>query len=212
MFDGQLRTMIDPTLNSIADRLVARKITANQITLFGFGLGCAAFVLIANTYFWSGLALLLLSRLCDGLDGAVAKKTKPTDFGGYLDIVLDFAFYGMIPVGFAIADPAQNAVPAAILVLSFYVNGASFLAFATICEKRGLTTEARGKKTFYFTTGLAEASETLLVFVLFALFHQWFAVIAYIFAAICFYTAFARIMQAKALFDEESDHPSDDKA
>ncbi len=80
--------------------------------------------------------LLLLSRLCDGLDGAVARHTQKTDRGGFLDIVLDFAFYGVIPLGFVVAEPAQNAVAGAVLLFAFYVNGASFLAYAIMAEKR----------------------------------------------------------------------------
>jgi phosphatidylglycerophosphate synthase len=200
MFDGQLRTAINPMIDHLANRLVLAGATANGTTLTGFALALCAAITIAFGWLWLGLAFILLSRLCDGLDGAIAKQTKATDFGGYLDIVLDFAFYGLIPLAFAIQNPAQNAVAAAVLLLSFYVNGASFLAFAIIAEKQKLTTEVRGRKSFFFTTGLAEAGETLAVFAAFCLIPSWFAPIAYLFAAICFWTAFARILQAKAAF------------
>jgi phosphatidylglycerophosphate synthase len=202
MFDGALRTAINPAIDRLAAQLVQYGATANGTTMAGFALALFAAALIAFGWLLSGLMLILLSRLCDGLDGAIAKQTKPTDFGGYLDIVSDFAFYGLIPLAFAIYDPAANAVAAAVLLLSFYVNGASFLAFAIIAEKRKLTTEARGKKTFFFTTGLAEAGETLAVFTAFCLIPNWFAGIAYVFAAICFWTAFARILQAKLAFTD----------
>ena len=200
MFDGQLRTAINPAIDRFAARLVQAGATANGTTMAGFALGLCAAAFIASGWLLFGLTFIFLSRLCDGLDGAIAKQTRSTDFGGYLDIVLDFAFYGLIPLAFAVYNPAQNAVAASVLLLSFYVNGASFLAFAIIAEKRKLTTEARGKKSFFFTTGLAEAGETLAVFTMFCLVPNWFAPIAYIFAAICFWTAFARILQAKAAF------------
>jgi phosphatidylglycerophosphate synthase len=202
MFDGALRTAINPMIDQMAAQLVKAGVSANAATLTGFGLALGAATAIAFGWLWIGLALILLSRLCDGLDGAIAKQTRATDFGGYLDIVLDFAFYGLIPLAFAILNPAANAVAAGVLLLSFYVNGASFLAFAIIAEKRKLTTEARGKKSFFFTTGLAEAGETLAVFTAFCLLPDLFAAIAYIFAAICFWTAFARILQAKAAFTD----------
>ncbi len=200
MFDGALRTAISPAIDRLAAKLVQSGATANGTTLAGFALALCAATSIAIGWLLLGLTLILLSRLFDGLDGAIAKKTTATDFGGYLDIVLDFAFYGLIPLAFAIYDPAQNAVAAGVLLLAFYVNGASFLAYAIIAEKRKLTTEARGKKSFFFTTGLAEAGETLAVFAAFCLFPSWFSPIAYVFAAICFWTAFARILQAKAAF------------
>ena len=202
MFDGVLRTAINPAIDRLAERLVKTGATANGTTLAGFALAICAATSIAFGWLLLGLTLVLLSRLCDGLDGAIAKKTAATDFGGYLDIVLDFAFYGLIPLAFSIYDPAQNAVATGVLLLSFYVNGASFLAFAILAEKRELTTEARGKKSFFFTTGLAEAGETLAVFAAFCLIPNWFAPIAYVFAAICFWTAFARIAEAKAAFTD----------
>jgi phosphatidylglycerophosphate synthase len=202
MFDGALRTAIDPFIDRLAARLVKAGATADGTTLTGFALALCAATAIASGWLWLGLMFIFLSRLCDGLDGAIAKQTRASDFGGYLDIVLDFAFYGMIPLAFAIFNPAANAVAAGVLLLSFYINGASFLAFAIIAEKRKLITEARGKKSFFFTTGLAEAGETLAVFAAFCLVPNWFAPIAYLFAAICIWTAFARILQAKAAFKD----------
>ncbi|QPC86736.1 CDP-alcohol phosphatidyltransferase family protein [Mesorhizobium sp. NBSH29] len=196
MLDGWARKRIEPSLNRIGRALADAGVSANTVTLFAFALGMAAALAIALGHFWLGLALLLISRLGDGLDGAVAKATQRTDLGGYLDIVLDFAFYGAIPLGFVIANPAANAVAGAVLVLSFYVNGASFLAYAIMAEKRNLTTQARGEKSLFFTTGLAEASETIATFVLFCLFPAYFGPIAYIFAGICFYTALSRVVLA----------------
>ena len=125
------------------------------------------------------------SRLGDGLDGALARIRGKTDLGGYLDIVLDFVFYGAIPLGFVIADPQANAVAGAVLIFSFYVNGASFLAYSIIAEKRKMETSVRGEKSIFFTAGLAEATETIAVFVAFCLFPAWFPQIAYTFAAVC---------------------------
>jgi phosphatidylglycerophosphate synthase len=108
----------------------------------------------------------LASRLADGLDGAVARATQKTDRGGYLDIVCDYAFYAAVPLGFAIADPAANAVAACAMLFSFYINGGSFLGYAILAEKHGLSTDRRGSKSLYFTGGLAEGTETIAVFVL----------------------------------------------
>lgn len=200
MFDGILKTAISPMVDRLAFRLSKAGATADGATLTGFALALCSAAAIAFGWLGVGLALILISRLCDALDGAIAQQTRTSDFGGYLDIVLDFAFYGLIPLAFAIYDPAANAVAAGVLLLAFYVNGASFLAFAIIAEKRKLITQARGKKSFFFTTGLAEAGETLAVFAAFCLLPNWFAPIAYVFAAICFSTAFARILTAKTSF------------
>jgi phosphatidylglycerophosphate synthase len=200
MLDGLVRKIVDPALNSAGNRLAGAGISANGVTYAGFVAGIAAMSAIAGQYYLLGLLFIAVNRLCDGLDGAVARSAGKTDFGGYIDIVLDFAFYGAVPVGFVIADPAGNGLAGAVLVLSFYVNGASFLAFAVMAEKRAMVSRSRGEKSLYFTTGLAEATETVAVFTLMCVLAQWFAVIACIFAAVCFYTAFARILVARRAF------------
>ena len=188
LLDGVLKRQSDPPIDWLAGGLARLKIGANTVTVAGLVLGLAAAAAIAFGALITGLVLILLSRLADGLDGAVARQTRPTDFGGYLDIVFDFLFYGSIPLAFAILGPGANALAAAILLRGFYANGASFLAYAVMAEKRGIRTVQRGTKSLYFTTGLAEASETLAVFVLFCLLPQHFALIAYIFAAMTAWT------------------------
>lgn len=200
MLDGRMKKRLDPALDAIARRLGRAGFGADAVTATGFVLGLGAALAIAFGIYGLGLGLILLSRLADGLDGALARQTRPTDLGGYLDIVLDFIFYGAIPLGFALADPQANALPAAVLLMSFYANGASFLTFALMAEKRKLVTTARGPKSLYFTTGLAEAGETLLVFVLACLVPAWFGVLAYGFAALCFVTCFSRIALAMRVF------------
>lgn len=199
MLDGAVRERIEPAIDALGRAIARTGLSANAVTVIAFLLGLAAAGLIAFDAYLFAMAVLLLSRLCDGLDGAVARARGKTDFGGYLDIVLDFGVYGAIPVGFAIADPAVNALPAAVLVFAFYVNGASFLAFAIMAEKRGLSTNQRGEKSFFFTTGLAEATETIAVFVIACLFPRWFPWLAWGFAAICIYTAFSRIVMTRRI-------------
>ena len=200
MLDGRVRKGIDPALDRMARVIAAQSITANQVTLAGCAIGLLAVGLIAANWLWAGLLAILVSRVADGLDGAVARIKGRTDFGGYLDIVLDFLFYGAVPFGFVLLDPAANGLAGAALILSFYVNGASFLAYAVMAEKRGLESQARGDKSLFFTTGLAEATETIAVFVAMCLLPAWFPLLAWGFAAICFYTALSRIVLASRQF------------
>ncbi len=200
MLDGKARQIAGPALDRMGSALAGAGISANSVTFAGLASGLAAALAIGLEVYLVGLALLLISRLADGLDGAVARHSQKTDLGGYLDIVADFTFYGAIPLGFVFADPAVNAVAGAVLLLSFYVNGSSFLAFAIMAEKQGLTTIARGSKSLYFTTGLAEGTETIAVFCAFCLFPSAFVPIAWVFAAICFITAGARVLLAIKTF------------
>ncbi len=130
MFDASLRRLIDPPLDLVGRRLAAAGVGADTLTLTGFALGVAAAVAIASGWPLAGAALIALNRLADGLDGAVARAGRSSDRGGYLDVTLDFTVYGLIPLAFAVADPAANGLAAAAVLASFYVNGAAFLAFA----------------------------------------------------------------------------------
>ncbi|WP_305984379.1 CDP-alcohol phosphatidyltransferase family protein [Roseibium sp. MMSF_3544] len=194
MFDARIRPLIDPPLNRMGQLLANAGIGPNTITLTGFAIGLGAAVAIATGFFLLGFVLIALNRLADGLDGAVARVTKKTDLGGYLDITLDFFFYGAIPLAFAIQNPASNALPAAALLCSFYANGSAFLAFAIMAERRGLTTDRQGKKSLYYLGGLAEGTETIALFLLMALLPAWFPVLAWAFAAVCFVSATARVL------------------
>ena len=193
MIDRQATALIRPALESVARRLVRQGIGAEALTFAGLGVGWAAAGAIALHAFWLGATLILASRLLDGLDGAVARATTPTDRGGFLDISLDFLFYAAVPLAFAIADPAANALAAAVLLAAFVGTGTCFLAFATIAAKRGLTSVDYPDKSFYFLGGLTEATETLAFFIAMCIWPQHFANLAFLFAAMCAVTIATRI-------------------
>jgi phosphatidylglycerophosphate synthase len=201
MLDAAARRLIDPPLNRVGRGLAARGVTADAVTLTGLALGLVAAATIAAGHATLALIPLLASRLADGLDGAVARASRKTDFGGYLDIWSDFVFYGAVPLAFAVADPT-NALPAAFLLFSFYVNGTSFLGLATMAEKRGLSTSAQGVKSLYYSAGLLEGTETILFFVLLCLLPGWFGPLAWGFGALCLLTAVARVLNARALLPD----------
>ncbi len=203
MLDGILRKVIDPVVNRWGRRLAQVGVTANDVTLVGLGLGLVSAAMIAlGAVGWLALIPLLMGRVADGLDGAVARATKPSDFGGYLDIACDFLFYGAIPLAFVLRDPAANGIAGAFLLFSFYVNGATFLGFAILAAKRGMETRARGEKSLYFTAGLLEGSETIAIFTAFCLWPAGFMPLAWGFGALCFVTALARVLLARKIFSQ----------
>lgn len=199
MFDVKLRPLIDPPLNAVGRALAGAGVTANGLTFTGLALGLAGAAAIACGQIGWGLALILANRLADGLDGAVARARGPSDLGGYFDIVADFAFYVAVPVGFGVLAPA-NAVPALVLVASFVLTGVSFLAFAVVAAKRGAETEAHGKKSFFYSTGLAEGGETIAVFIAMCLAPAWFPVLALGYAGLCALTVVQRSAMAVRAF------------
>lgn len=201
MIDAYIRPVIDPVLNAQGRVLARLGVRADAVTMAGLGLGLLAAATIGLGAPGWALLPLLLSRLADGLDGAVARASRTSDFGGYLDIVSDFLFYGAIPMGFVWLDPAGNGAAGAFLLCSFYFNGASFLGYAILAEKHAMKTDARGVKSLYFTGGLLEGFETIAFFVILCLWPDWFAPLAWGFGALCFVTGASRILLARRVFE-----------
>lgn len=195
MLDKTARRLIDPLLDRIAARIVAMRIPANAITVAGFLFGAAACVAIALRHYPVGLALILVNRLADGLDGCVARRTATTDLGGFLDIVFDVIFYSGVPFAFAIADPSRW-LPATFLIYSFVSTGGSFLAWAAISGKRRTGSGSESRKSFVYSVGLMEGTETVLFFFLVCLLPQNFAVLAWTFGILCWLTTVLRIAAA----------------
>ncbi len=227
MLDTSLRPMIQPALTGCANLIlaIAPDTTANQITILGFLVGLAAMgVLIldplANAF--SALLLVFLSRVCDGLDGTIARihREKKTDgedsgYGGFLDIVCDFIFYAGIPFGFALgayrtlsAETALSdfVLPACFLIFSFVGPISSFLAYAILDAQRAgkpKKKESQKKKvdsdpsaiekSFTYLGGLCEGTETIACLVAMCLFPGYFALICYVYGAMCWITTAGRV-------------------
>ena len=109
-------------------------------------------------------------------------------------------FYGLFPLGFALYDPATNALPAAVLIASFIGTGSSFLAFSIIAEKRGITSDQYPTKGIYYLGGLTEGFETIALFVAMCLFPFAFPWLAYVFAGLCFVTTLTRWLAGWRMF------------
>ena len=194
MIDPKLLPITRAVLDVPARLLVRLGVTADQVTVSGFVVGLLAVPLLALEFYAAALIAILLNRLADGLDGAVARRTQLTDAGGYIDIVLDFVFYSAVVFGFLLASPEQNAVAAGVLLVTFMGTGSTFLAFASLAGKRGIENPSYPNKSLHYMGGLTEGFETILAFVAFCLWPQHFAVLAYIFAAACWITAITRIV------------------
>ena len=200
MIDARLLPLQRVLMQPPARWLVSRGVRADQITLAGCGIGILAALAAALGLYWVALLGLALNRFADGLDGAVARLTSPTDRGAFLDIALDFVFYAAFPIGFVFADPATNGLPGAVLIASFVLTGTSFLAFSIIAERRGLTAQDYPTKGIYYLGGLAEGAETIAVFAAFCLFPASFSWIAWGFAAVCIVTGATRYLAGWQVF------------
>ena len=212
MFDRHLRPVIDKTLNRTAGWLAGRGVRANTLTAAGLALGLIAAICIAFGLFWLAFLFAITSRLLDGLDGAVARATTPTAFGGYFDILADFIFYAAIPLGFVLFNPAQNGVAGAFLLASFFINAASFLGYAILAEKHRHEkdrhekdwheTHLNGEKSHFHATGLIEGTETIGFFAICLIWPSSFAYLATAFAALTLWTAASRTRLAWKAFPQ----------
>lgn len=211
MLDPLMVRLIAPPINRLGQTLARAGVSANNVTVVGFCVGLCALPALAAHQYMLALTCILLNRVADGLDGAVARASQKSDFGAYLDIVLDFIFYAAVVLGFALTE-SENAVVAAALLASFIGTGASFLGFAIIAAKRGLDTEARGQKSFFYSGGLAEGTETILFFVVICLQPHWFIPAASIFIAMCWITVGMRLIQAHTTFQIAKRAPNKDQA
>lgn len=196
MLDAYFRKIIDPPLSRLAQRALVAGLSANRVTVAGCLCGMICFLFLAQQAYAGALLFLALSRLCDGLDGAMARSDGKgaTDRGGFIDIVCDFVFYAGFPFFFAVGRP-DVALTAAFLIFSFMGTGSAFLAYGVMAAKRGLNHERNGKKSFFHLQGLAEGSETIIAFVLICLLPSHFTAIAVIFGIMCWITAAGRIRQ-----------------
>ena len=195
MLDQRINTFIHPIMSSLANH-IPRQISANIITLAGFVIGSMVIPLLWMKFYYLAIAVILVNRFFDGLDGAVARKYGTTNLGGYLDTTCDFIFYSVVIMGFALADPEKNSIAGVFLIFSFIGTGSSFLAFAVAAQKQGISSNAHGPKAFYYLGGLTEGTETILFFVTICIFPQSFPVLAVIFGSICWITVLSRFRSA----------------
>ena len=168
MLDHTLRVYKDDLLRPLAGHL--GRISPNAITVLALVVGLAAASAAALQWYWVALGLWLLNRVLDGLDGMVARThARQSDFGGYLDIVLDFVVYAAVPIGLYLGNPSgANALALILLLSSFYVNAASWIYLSAILEKRAAGAGVRGElTTVTMPNGLVGGAETILFYSVF---------------------------------------------
>ena len=192
MIDSWMVRQFQPTLNQFALNWVPNWLRANAVTLIGFLIGLTVIPLLWKQFYLHALAVILMNRFLDGLDGAIARRDGISDLGGFLDISCDFIFYSAVVFGFALADPDRNALAASFLIFSFIGTGSSFLAYAIMASKRELRSISHGTKGFFYLGGLTEGFETILFMIVICLFPGWFVETAIFFGVLCWLTTLGR--------------------
>jgi phosphatidylglycerophosphate synthase len=192
LLDSSLRRHIQDPLDSVASRIAATGVTPTSLTALGFVIGVGACWVIATENWMIGLVLWMLNRAIDGLDGAVARigAAGPTDLGGFLDLMADFAVYGGVVVAVGYAIP-EARVAALVTVLTYYLNGVAFLAWSSLAVRRGHTGDGR---SLVFPGGLAEGSETIIAYVILLSFPDSARTILWVWAGVVGITVVQRMV------------------
>ncbi len=190
MFDTRLRRVVGPHLTLAGQGLASRGVTPGVVTVVAWLAGAGACVAVTLRLWPAALALWLLNRLLDGLDGPVARAIGQTDRGAYLDVVSDFSVYGGFVLGLAIAVPNAR-VSCVVLLFTYYVSGTALLTLSSLLERR--RQNDRDERSVRLTGGLAEGFETVVVYALFCLLPNATAVIAWTFSTAVAITAIQRI-------------------
>jgi phosphatidylglycerophosphate synthase len=203
MLDPYVRTLVDPPLNRAGKHLAKLGVSPNFLTLLGFGTGLLAMGAIVHQHYTLAAILIIINRLLDGLDGAVARHGFSSDFGGVLDISCDFITYAGLVFAFGLSAP-ENLFYAAFLIFSFIGPITTFLAYATIAAKRQMNTKRRGIKSFYHLGGICEGTETAFILLLMCLYPETFRWMCLIYGGLCWLTTIGRLYRAWIDFGEQS--------
>ena len=199
MFDPIFSRILKAPMARGAEALMERHITATQVTLAGFAAAVLCATAVAYGYYVIGLVFLIVNRLADGMDGALARMTHPTDFGAYLDMVLDFVAFTAIAGSFAAGRP-DHAIAAVVVAASLMGLASTFLGFAVIAAARGLIPDMQSKP-FTMAGGIVETSEITVFLLIVLVMPDLFPTAAWIFSAACWVTMAQRIFEARATFE-----------
>ena len=124
-----------------------------------------------------------------------------TAFGGYLDIIVDFTIYGLIPLGVTGGDPSYSAWFLLVLLeVSFFVNAAGLFMLSSLIEKSAQAKKAYGDKgevtAVRMPPALIEGTESLVLFGLIILLPQYQVVLYAVFACGVTITILQRLLWA----------------
>ena len=196
MRDAALREDKDRLLKPIATRWFAR-VHPNWISAVALGFGLACALAAWQQLYLLAILLWVINRVLDGLDGIVAREHgKQSDFGGYLDLLLDFVVYLAVPIGIAAAQPALPILWATVALLSaFVLNLLSWSVLSAILERRAAAAADR-LTTVAMPGGLIEGAETIFFYTLFLLLPANATVLFAIMAGLVLVTAAQRVLWA----------------
>jgi len=187
-------------MDAVAARLAVAGVPPLALTGAGWLAGVGACVSAGLGAWPAALVLWLANRVFDGLDGPLARQHEATELGGFLDIVADFSIYAGFVVGVAVDRP-QARLACVALLSAYYGSGTAFLALSSLLERRG--SSVGDGRSLRFVGGLAEGTETVIVYILFCLLPGQAELIAWLFTVAVAITAGQRVVLGVALLRQQ---------
>lgn len=175
MFDDFLRRLKDRWFAPLA-RALGRGVSPMMVTVAAFLAGVAAGWAVLADANVLAMALWIINRALDGLDGTIARVQRTqSDLGGYVDIVLDFVVYALLPLAMIVAaGDRRTAMTGAFLLGTFFVNAASWMYLAAILERRDRGAAATGElTTVTMPPGIVAGTETFVFYSVFVAWPAW---------------------------------------
>ncbi|NGX56506.1 MAG: Inner membrane protein YnjF [Candidatus Anoxychlamydiales bacterium] len=165
---------------------IFKKIHPNFLTILAMITGIIASFFIAINIKYLAISLLLLSGYLDTLDGSIARKYfKTSNFGSVLDVFSDRVVEFSIMLSLYLLDPTR-AFFILIMLGSAYLCITSFLVV-------GIFFENKTQKSFHYSPGIMERTETFIFFFLMIIFPKYFIYLSLLFSFLVVYTALRRI-------------------
>ena len=198
MFDRSIQRLTQKPL-SFVGKFLLKIFKPNHITFIGFFFGIVmCFLIFIHSYFLA-ILFLFLNRLCDGLDGVMARQTSPSPLGAYLDIILDFIIYAAFVLVFSLQNEI-NLLTGVFLLFSYICTGTTFLTQAIIQPQLDYSQQDHDDvkdeipKSFIYASGLIEGSETIFFMFICLILPKAFPILGFLFGILCLITAIARVI------------------
>ena len=159
---SELRGTVNPIMEKVAEPFARAGITPNAITIISLLIGTIAALLFAYRQPLFAGIVLLIGGFFDIIDGAVARLTgQVTDFGGFLDSVIDR--YVDFVVIFGVMWASQGALLIGVPTWVWCVLAIEGSIMVSYTRARA---EAAGAN---LTVGIAERAERILILAIFAM-------------------------------------------
>ncbi len=189
MIEAHIRSKMQPFFDTIGKIVfIPFAIAPNTITLLAFITGLCSSMCICINQLIPALFMLLLSGLCDIMDGTVARITQQSQkIGAYIDLLSDRMVEAAIIFGFTIAYP-QHYLAYIIFLIAVLLHFSTFTVAGALFANTG-------QKSMHYDRSMVERAEAFIVFAMMLLLPEYIFPILLIFSCIVLVDGIARFFR-----------------